>query len=226
MCGRYQIVTDAQALCDAFALEAELDAAALSRYNVAPASEQLVVLEESGHRVARRHNWGLVPHWAKDRSIGYKTINARGESVAARPAFRAALRQRRCLVPATGFYEWKVLADGKQPYLIGLKSGALFAFAGLWETWAGAEGELRSFAIITTAPNALLARIHERMPVIIPRAQYARWLDPALQDPAQIQPMIACYPAEELQAVPIGRSINNARNEGPELIAPVGAPLA
>ena len=225
MCGRYQIVTDAQALVDAFALEAELDAAPLARYNVAPASEQLVVLGGAGARVARWHRWGLVPHWAKDRSIGYKTIIARGESVAVKPAFRAALRQRRCLVPATGYYEWKMLADGKQPYLIRLKSGELFAFAGLWETWTGPEGELRSFAIITTAPNALMARIHERMPVIIPRAHYARWLDPALQDPVEIQSMIASYPAEDLQAIPLGRRINDARNQGAELIEPAGAPL-
>ncbi len=225
MCGRYKIVTDAQALYDAFQVQAELDAAKLARYNVAPATDQLVILSEGGHRVARWHRWGLVPHWAKDRAIGYKTINARGDSVAAKPAFRAALRQRRCLVPATGFYEWKVEGGGKQPYLIRLGNGALFAFAGLWESWTGAEGELRSFTIITTEPNELMARIHDRMPAIIPRAQYARWLDPALQDPAEIQPMIARYPAAEMQAIPVGRQINNARNQGPELIAPAGAPL-
>ncbi|MEK7438455.1 MAG: SOS response-associated peptidase [Pseudomonadota bacterium] len=225
MCGRYQIVTDAQALYDAFQVGSELGATPLARYNVAPATEQLVILSEAGQRAARWHRWGLIPHWAKDKSIGYKTINARGESVAAKPAFRAAFRQRRCLVPATGFYEWKVLAGGKQPYLIRLKSGALFAFAGLWESWTGPAGELRSFTIVTTAPNALMARIHERMPVIIPRAQYARWLDPEVQDPAQVRTMIASYPAEELQAVPVGREIGNARNQGPGLIEPAGAPL-
>jgi putative SOS response-associated peptidase YedK len=225
MCGRYKIITDAQALYDAFQVGAELDAARLERYNVAPATDQLVILSEGGRRVARWHRWGLIPHWARDKAIGYKTINARGESVAAKPAFRAALRQRRCLVPATGFYEWKVEASGKQPYLIRLRSGELFAFAGLWESWTGPEGELRSFTIITTEPNALMARIHERMPAIIPRAQYARWLDPALRDPAEIQPMIASYPAAELQAIPVGRQISNARNQGPELIAPAGASL-
>ncbi len=225
MCGRYKIVTDAQALYDAFQVQAELEAAPLARYNVAPATDQLVILEEGGRRVARWHHWGLIPSWAKDKAIAYKTIQARGESVAAKPAFRAALRQRRCLVPATGFYEWKAVDGGKQPYLVRLRSGELFAFAGLWESWTGPEGELRSFTIITTEPNALMARIHDRMPAIIPRAQYARWLDPALQDPAQIQPMIASYPAGELQAIPVGRQISNARNQGPELIAPAGAPL-
>lgn len=226
MCGRYQIVTDAKALYEAFQVEAELDAAPLARYNVAPATDQLVILEDGGRRVARWHRWGLIPHWAKDQTIGYKSINARGESVAVKPAFRAALRQRRCLVPATGFYEWKVLGDGKQPYLIRLKGGGLFSFAGLWENWAGPEGEVRSFTIITTAPNELMARIHERMPAILPREQYARWLDPALGDPAEIQTMIASYPAGELQAVPVGRQINNVRNQGAELIEPAGAPLA
>ncbi|MBK5102695.1 MAG: SOS response-associated peptidase [Burkholderiales bacterium] len=226
MCGRYNIITDAQALFDAFQVQVELRASPLARYNVAPATDQLVILNEGAQRVARWHHWGLIPHWARDKAIGYKTINARGESVATKPAFRAALRQRRCLVPATGFYEWKLQAGGKQPYLIKLGSGELFSFAGLWETWAGPEGELRSFTIVTTEPNELMARIHDRMPVIIPRRQYARWLDPALQDPAQIQTMIASYPATELRAIPIGRQIGNARNQGPELIAPTGAPLA
>jgi len=225
MCGRYNIITDAQALFDAFRVEAGLEGATLARYNVAPATEQLVILSEGGHRQARWHHWGLIPHWAKDKTIGYKTINARGETVATKPAFRAALRQRRCLVPATGFYEWKVQEGGKQPYLIKLRSGELFSFAGLWETWTGPEGELRSFTIVTTEPNALMARIHDRMPVIIPRAQYAHWLDTALQDPAQIQPMIASYPAAELEAVPVGRAVNSTRNQGPELIEPAGTPL-
>lgn len=225
MCGRYQIVTNAQALYDAFQVEADLKSTALARYNVAPATDQLVILNEGGQRAARWHRWGLNPHWAKDKAIGYKTINARGESVAAKPAFRAAFRQRRCLVPATGFYEWKVLAGGKQPYLIGLKSGDLFAFGGLWESWTGPEGELRSFTVITTAPNELMTRIHDRMPAIIPREQYARWLDPDLRDPAEIQTMIASYPAEALRAIPVSTKVSNARNQGPELIEPAGAPL-
>ena len=225
MCGRYNIITDAQALYDAYQVEADIVEGRLARYNVAPATDQLVIVAEGGRCAARWHRWGLIPHWAIDAAVGYKTINARGESVAAKPAFRAAFRQRRCLVPATGFYEWKALAQGKQPYLIRPRNGALISFAGLWESWAGPEGEVRSFAIITTAPNELVARIYERMPVIIPRAQFARWLDPALQDPAEIQPMIASYPAGELLAIPVGCNINNARNQGPELIAPAGAPL-
>lgn len=226
MCGRYNIITDAQALYDAYQVEAELAEGRLARYNVAPATEQLVILSEGGRRAARWHRWGLIPHWAKDAAIGYKTINARGESVAAKPAFRAAFRQRRCLVPASGFYEWKVQDGGKQPYLIRPKGGGLLSFAGLWESWAGPQGEVRSFTIITTRPNELMARIHDRMPAIVPREYHARWLDPALRDPAQIQPLIAGCPAGELEAVPVGRQINNVRNQGPELIAPAGAPLA
>lgn len=225
MCGRYNLITDAQALYDAFQVETDLEAAALTRYNVAPATDQLVILNQGAHRVARWHHWGLIPHWAKDKAIGYKTINARGETVTQKPAFRAALRQRRCLVPATGFYEWKALAGGKQAYLIRPRRGGLFAFAGLWESWAGPEGELRSFSIITTAPNQLMARIHERMPVIVPPAQYARWLDAELRDAAQIQSMLASCPDGQLQAVPLGAKINNVRNQGPELIEAVGEPL-
>ena len=225
MCGRYNIITDAKALFEAYQIEAGLGAEGLARYNVAPSTDQLVVLNEAGHRVARPHRWGLIPHWAKDAAIGYKTINARGETVAVKPAFRAAFRQRRCLVPATGFYEWKVQGGGKQPYLIRMKSGALFSFAGLWESWPGPEGEVRTFTIITTEPNALMARIHDRMPVIVPRAQYASWLDPALRDPAEIQPMIASYPAEELQAIAVSGKVSNVRNQGAELIEPAGATL-
>ena len=225
MCGRYNIITDAQALYDAYQVEAELADGRLARYNVAPATDQLVIVAEDGRRAARWHRWGLIPHWAKDQAIGYKTINARGESVAAKPAFRTALRQRRCLVPASGFYEWQVRDGGKQPYLIRPRRGGLLSFAGLWESWAGPKGEVRSFTIITTAPNALMARIHDRMPAIIPPEQHARWLDPALQNPAAIQPMIASYPAAALEAIPVGSRINNARNQGPELIEPAGAPL-
>jgi putative SOS response-associated peptidase YedK len=225
MCGRYNIITDAKALYDAYQVEAGLGEDTLERYNVAPATEQLVILNEGGRRVARRHRWGLIPHWAKDASIGYKTINARGESVAQKPAFRAAFRQRRCLVPATGFYEWKVLPSGKQPYLIRMKSGELFSFAGLWETWAGPAGEVRTFTIITTEPNALMARLQDRMPAIIPRERYARWLDPSLQDPAEIQPLIARYPADGMQSVPVSARINNVRDQGAELIEPAGPAL-
>ena len=145
--------------------------------------------------------------------------------MALKPAFRAAFRQRRCLVPASGFYEWKLVPGGKQPYLIRLRSGALFSFAGLWETWAGPEGELRTFTIITTEPNALMARIHDRMPAIVAREQYARWLDPSLRDAAEIQRMIASYPAGELEAIPVGSRISNVRNQGPELIEPAGPAL-
>jgi putative SOS response-associated peptidase YedK len=225
MCGRYNIITDAQALYDAYQVDAELAEGRLARYNVAPATDQLVIVAEGGRRAARWHRWGLIPHWAKDAAIAYKTINARGESVAAKPVFRAAFRQRRCLVPATGFYEWKVQDGGKQAYLIRPRRGGLISFAGLWESWAGPEGEVRSFTIITTEANELMARIHDRMPAILQPGQYAHWLDPALQHPADVQAMIASYPAGELQAIPIGGKINNTRNQGAELIEPAGAPL-
>jgi len=221
MCGRYNIITDAQALYDAYQVEAELAGGRLARYNVAPATDQLVILCEDGRRAARWHRWGLIPRWAKDPAIAYKTINARGESVAAKPAFRAAFRQRRCLVPASGFYEWKVQDGGKQPYLIRPRGGGLLSFAGLWEIWAGPEGEVRSFTIITTEPNELMATLHNRMPVILHPSDYARWLDPAPQTPADLQPLLRPFPAEDMSAHPVGTLVNSPGNDRAELVVPV-----
>ena len=218
MCGRYNLITDAGSWIDAFGISAEGDGGSIARYNIAPGTAQPVVLVTEGARKLRSLHWGLIPHWSRDRSIAFKTTNARGETAATRPAFRAAFRHRRCLVPATGYYEWKTIAGKKQPYLIALAGGALFAMAGLWEAWQGPEGEVRSFSIVTTAPSELAATIHDRMPVILPRAQYDRWLDPNLTDSAQIQPLIASYPAGEMIAYPVSARLNNARNQGAELI--------
>lgn len=225
MCGRYNLITDAESWLAAFGVSAEViggSSGSIARYNIAPGTEQLVVLATEGDREARLFHWGLIPRWAKDRSIGYKTTNARGETAATRPAFRAAFRHRRCLVPANGYYEWKTVAGSKQPYLIGLAGGTLFAMAGLWESWQGPQGEVRSFTIITTAPSELAATIHDRMPAIIPRSQYQRWLDPHRIDPEQIQPMIAGYPAREMIAYPVSTKLNNARNQGPEVLKALG----
>ena len=221
MCGRYNLITDAGSWLDAFGISAEAiggSGAGFARYNIAPGTEQPVVLATETGREARSFHWGLIPRWAKDRSIGYKTTNARGETAATRPAFRAAFRHRRCLVPATGYYEWKTIAGKKQPYLIGISGGALFAMAGLWEFWQGPQGEVRSFTIITTAPSALAATIHDRMPVILPRRHYDRWLDPRLGDPAQVQALITSYPAGEMTAFAVSMRLNDARNQGAEVI--------
>jgi putative SOS response-associated peptidase YedK len=148
------------------------------RYNIAPTERAPVVRERDGNREAAMLRWGLIPFWAKDKSIGYKTINARAETVATAPAFRESFRARRCLVPASGFYGWMKVADGKQPYIIGFKDRRPFSFAGLWESWRDkASGEkIETYTLITGEPNEVAAAIHNRMPVIIDPQDYDRWL--------------------------------------------------
>ena len=159
--------------------------------------------------------WGLVPSWAKDVGIGSRMINARAEGIAAKPAFRAAFRQRRCLVPADGFYEWQKVAGGKQPMLIRLRSGDPFAFAGLWERWRGPDGEVETGTIITTAPNAVTAPIHDRMPVILDPADYDRWLDPSQPDAAAL---LRPCPDDWLTAIPVSTRVNSPKNDAADLI--------
>ncbi len=194
-------------------------------YNVAPQSLQPVVRfdSETGQRELTVMRWGLVPFWAKDSKIGYSTINAKSETVTTSPAFREAMKRRRCLVPAEWFYEWqKIDAKTKQPYAIGLRDGALFAFAGLWETWKDKTKDqvLETYTILTTDPNGLLEPIHNRMPVILTPKDYQRWLEPG--EPTHLPvDLLRPYQAEEMKAWKVGSAVGNVRNSSPELIAPV-----
>jgi len=163
-----------------------------------------------------------VPPWADDPAIGNRLINARAETAAAKPSFRAALRRRRCLVPADGFYEWKREAGGKQPYLIRFEDGRPFALGGLWETWRNPSGEgIESFTILTTEPNEVVAPLHDRMPVIVPPEAFALWLDPAVGDPTAIAPLLAPPPADGMVARPASRLVNDPGNDVPECILPI-----
>jgi putative SOS response-associated peptidase YedK len=165
--------------------------------------------------------WGLVPSWAKDAKIGNSLINARAESVAEKPAFRAAFRRRRCLVVADGFYEWQRTGSKKQPYFIRLADDRPFAFAGLWEFWEGPDhSALETCALITTGANELMEPIHDRMPVILAPDDYDRWLDPALQTPEQLQPLLRQFPSGAMVAYPVSTHVNSPRNEDPRCIAP------
>jgi len=190
-------------------------------YNVAPQSVQPVVRlsRESGEREIALLRWGLVPFWAKDAAIGYSTINARAEEAAAKPAFREAVKRRRCLVPADAFYEWQRLnAKARQPYAIALRSGEPYAMAGLWERWQPREGAaLETFTILTTDPNELLNPIHNRMPAILEPRDYPRWLDSG--DPAR-PPMdlLRPFPAEKMVAWPVSGRVGNVRNNDPQLL--------
>jgi putative SOS response-associated peptidase YedK len=165
--------------------------------------------------------WGLVPGWSRDRTRRYPTINARAETVAERPDFRSALRYRRCLVPASGFYEWRKARRGKQPYYIHLPGEPLFAFAGLWDHWYDPNGdELRTYTIITTTANALMAPIHERMPVILPREVEAAWLDPAETRVDRLRPLLRPLAAEAMAAYSVSNAVNDAGADGTVLIEP------
>jgi len=197
------------------------------RYNIAPSQPVAVVRRrpQSGddQRQLVLMRWGLIPSWATDPAIGNRLANARSESVLEKPAFRAAMRRRRCLIPADGFYEWKKNGRNKQPYLIGLRDGRLFAFAGLWEAWEGADHSyVESCTILTTTPNELMAPIHDRMPVILPAEAYGPWLDPAVP-PAEVLAWLRPLPADQMTAYPVSTLVNNPRNDRPECVAPLVA---
>jgi putative SOS response-associated peptidase YedK len=165
--------------------------------------------------------WGLVPTWSKDPKAGPPIINARAETLATKPAFRSAFKRRRCLIPADGFYEWQKIAGAKvkQPFYIRLAKDRPFAFAGLWEKWHNDEGSLlESCTIVTTEPNDVMRPLHDRMPVILPDEEYARWLDPKNEDVDELQELLRPYPAEEIAACPITTFVNSPRNDGPECI--------
>jgi len=230
MCGRFALVTPGAELAAALGLD-QVPTNLKARANIAP-TQEVPVLPNLPVRRLEEYRWGLIPSWAKEKGIGNRMINARAETVAVKPAFKDALRRRRCLVPADGFYEWKA-AGGKAkiPHFIRLRSHRPLAFAGLWESWqprgSGAEsGEaaVRSFTILTCAPNALMRTLHERMPVILPPAAYARWLDPAPLEPAELLPLLVPFPAEALEAYPVSLAVNNPRNQGAELMQPTSSP--
>ena len=187
--------------------------------NVAPQSYMPVVVGNNPSRLDFMR-WGLVPSWAKDERVGYKTINAHAETVAERPAYRAALRYHRCLVPASGFYEWRPTPRGRQPYFIHLPGEPLFAFAGLYDIWYSPDGsELRTYTIITCQPNALMAPIHNRMPVILARDAEAVWLDPQETRTAAVLPLLLPFPTELMAAYPVSTAVDSLRNDEPALTA-------
>ena len=192
------------------------------RYNIAPTQDVLAVRRRStGDRQARLFRWGLVPHWAEDPAVGNRLINARAESVATRPAFRDPFLQRRCLVPAQGFYEWKKFGRAREPWLIRLKGGATFAFAGLWDRWSRGEGNaIESCALITTSANALVAPVHGRMPVLLDRGAYERWLDPRASE-ADLRALLAPFSAEAMEMFPVSPRVNGTDVDDADLVRPV-----
>jgi putative SOS response-associated peptidase YedK len=192
------------------------------RYNVAPTQQVPVVRQIEDGRELSTMRWGLVPSWADDPKIGYKLINARSEEASTKPSFRSAMKKRRCLIPADGYYEWKADGKKKQPYHIHRTDNQPFAFAGLWETWHKAEPPLESCTILTTAAAKSIEWLHNRMPVILSPTDYDAWLNPVEQDSSKLAYMFEPPAGDELTTVAVDPIINNARNEGPDYFKEIG----
>lgn len=224
MCGRFAFYSPAEAITRLFGVRGV--AAVEPRWNIAPTTFVPVVrLDAAGARRLSMLYWGLIPHWAKQKSIGAKMINARSETLTEKPSFRNAYRKRRCLVLADGWYEWQAEAGGKQPYFISAANGEPFAMAGLWESWTETPGEppLESCAIVTTEAIGTLAEIHHRTPVVLAPETFETWLDcaaPAMSaaNSAAVAALLTAAPEGRMLARAVSKRVNNARNEGPEIL--------
>jgi putative SOS response-associated peptidase YedK len=226
MCGRFSQQRPASELAEIFAAEPLAEELG-PRFNVAPTDEAFVVVQRDERRAIVAYRWGLIPHWAEAAKVGSRMFNARAETLTSSPAFRDALRRKRCLVPVDGFYEWKREGTRRQPYLITRTDGRPLALAGLWSGWRdpAADRVVRTFTIVTAGPNAQIADLHDRMPVVVPEGAWATWLDPRLDDPAELQGLLQPNEEVELSLTAVSRLVNDVRNDGPELIEPaiVGA---
>ncbi|HET9691934.1 MAG TPA: SOS response-associated peptidase [Acidimicrobiales bacterium] len=231
MCGRYTSTTPAAVLASTFAVDEVAVDALDARWNVAPTTDvPVVATRSSGARVLGTMRWGLVPPWARGPEVGARMINARAEGLASRAAFRAPLARRRCIVPADAFYEWQAAGAGgrrapKVPWAFARLDGAPMAFAGLWETWrdpAAGPGApaLRTWAVVTTAANACVARVHHRMPVVLGPGQWDRWLAPEPLDADELAAVCAPAPDAWFSAWPVGTAVNHVANDGPTLLEP------
>jgi putative SOS response-associated peptidase YedK len=218
VCNRYRLSRPKQDVADHFdAPEEELQDG--PRYNIAPTQPVVTVREVEGKK--SRHftmmRWGLIPSWAKDMSIGNRTLNARSESVQTTASFRESLLKRRCLIPADGFYEWRKMGSVKQPYCFEVGNGEVFALAGLWDRWTPPNGEaVESCTILTTAPNSVVADLHDRMPVIVPPENYDRWLDPDVTKFGAIRDILKPYDASLMRRYPVSTKLNNSKNDDAE----------
>lgn len=225
MCGRYRLSSAGKVkLAQTFAAEDDLppEEELTPRYNIAPSQPVPVVRQLEGQRHLGLLRWGLIPAWAEDPSIGYKLINARSETVLEKPSFRDAFQKRRCLVPADGFYEWKASGRTKQPFHVGMADGSLFAFAGLWDRWRSPQGIwIESCTILTTRPNEVARRVHDRMPVILPPQHYATWLQTPPEAARGLTELLVPYEAGPMACYPVSPLVNKPENDSAALIEPV-----
>ena len=219
MCGRFTLKTSREIVANLLDLAEILELP--PRYNIAPTQSIAAVrLDAAAARELVLLRWGLIPSWADDPSIGSRLLNARAETAATKPSFRAAFRARRCLILADGFYEWQKIPGGKQPFYIRMQDDAPFAFAGLWEHWQHEDKTIESCTILTTAANKLMRPLHDRMPVILPRDTYRHWLDPGCDDREMLMQMMRPYPAEDMLAYCVSTLVNKYQNDNAKCVAP------
>jgi len=222
VCNRYRLTHSKQYLAERFGAPDEIEDR--PRYNIAPTQPVVTVRREMGQKIRTftTMRWGLIPSWAKDMTIGTRTLNARSETVTTTPAFRQSILTKRCLIPADGFYEWQKMGSVKQPYCFEVGEGGLFALAGLWDQWKSPEGQIiESCTILTTTPNSLVADMHNRMPVIVTPDKYDLWLDPDVNDFDAIRDILKPYDAAQMRRYPVSRKLNNSKIDDAESASPV-----
>lgn len=222
MCGRFTLITPLDQLMQRFAISNRPTFEFQPRYNIAPSQQVFSVVSNGNENRGGMLRWGLIPFWAKDPSIGYKMINARSETLDEKPSFRRLLTERRCLIVADSFYEWKRENNQKKPIRIRMKSGSPYAMAGLWDHWRSPEGEdIYSCTIVTTRSNDLMHKIHHRMPVILTEETEKVWLDRSIKDVDFLKSILTPYAAEEMEAYPVSTIVNSAKNDDPRCIEPM-----
>lgn len=220
MCGRFVFEHSPEQLLKLYRLSSVPDLS--PRYNIAPSQQIAVVRQQNGgDRELTFLQWGLIPSWAKDPAIGYKMINARSETVHEKPSFKQAFHARRCIIPASGFYEWEKAGKEKIPHYIHLRDGGIMSLAGLWERWKSPEGkELVTCTILTTAANNLVKKLHDRMPVILHRAEFDIWLDRDIDDVNRLTELFHPYPSDQLEEYVVTKDVNSPNNDSPGCIIP------
>ncbi len=225
MCGRYRLTRKKEILAEHFGIEP--DDNWQPRYNVAPTQDVTVIRQDPAEpkRTGGTMRWGLIPFWSKDPKAGFKMINARSEDIAEKPAFREALKKRRCLIPADGFYEWQKSGGTKRPFCFTMADEGLFAFAGIWERWKDPEGKwVETCSIITTAANALCEDIHDRMPVILHPEDYDLWLDPGFENTEELRALLKPYESDQMKRFEVSSRVNAVKNDDPDCVAPTAEP--
>jgi putative SOS response-associated peptidase YedK len=226
MCGRFTNKAKPEQIKSEFKIGSKNPNLYEPRFNIAPSQMIDVVFEPESERIISQLKWGLVPSWSKDSDIGNRMINARAETLTEKPSFREAFKSRRCIIPASGFYEWQKQAKGaKQPFYFYLKDKDVFGFAGLWESWIDKQTgeELETCTIITTEANNVLKSVHERMPVILKPESYDEWLDTKVKDTGRLQKLLVPYSAKEMDSHPVSRSVNIPDSDSSDLIEPINS---